>query len=213
MTVLTPLGFAQQDAPTAERPATILTPLGFAQRYAVTSARSVTIVLIGAGAFASAGEVTTQTSEKRALSALGFNTQPKDFQRAGGSVEVFLVGAQALALGQSLLGANVTIIPDGAGLTASAGGVRFDNDVGVDIVNLTAEARALSGSEIDDITGFRLLPRKSVRDWRGYRTRSESADRRHPQEYIESRGNRPQTGSQSPEDDDIDYVPITPDDL
>ena len=81
---------------------------------------------------------------------------------------------------------------------------------GTAITNTGAEANANSGYSIDPVSGFKMLPfshphSKLRKRWDGQIIRLGSLDKRHPQEFIESRGDRSQRGPESPESDPV-YV-------
>ena len=106
--------------------------------------------------------------------------------------------------------------PPYAGFTARDPSVVVE--VGTPITNAGVTA-TLSNYEVDPMSGFRQYPindpySKLKKRWDGQFVRTKSMDPRHPQEFVKSRGNHPQTGPQSTERDDtfID-VAVSADDL
>lgn len=109
-----------------------------------------------------------------------------------------------------------------AGFTVGLLGVFGDPvpevDKGTPITNSQAAAFR-SNFEICARTGFRQLPTwhpdsKFMRDGYGEYVRTKSADERHPQDFVKSRGGDKQIGSVSPEPDNVFIsTSIAPEDL
>ena len=180
-----------------------LAPTGFAQQDGGAVTFGADVSLTGVAISAIGAEVTVQSETQTYLSPAGFAQQTRNFIASVGNINVTLVGAQVQAQAQALLGAELEVIPDSAYVTSYAASIQIDADEGVQIVNPDAETPSLSNTELDDITGFRILPGRGVRDWKGYRTRKRSADMRPLQENLTYRGiDRSQRGPQSPELED-----------
>jgi len=194
---------------------TVLTPLGFAQQDAPAAVIGVDVTLTGASASAIGAAISVQTAGRPYLSPLGFTQQSRNFNAVGvGNINVTLVGAQAKAQAQSLLGASYFITPDGAAGVGDAGTPQVDEDKGVSITNTGADV-PLSNSELDDITGFILYPKEGIRTWKGFKSRKRSADKKPLQEGATLRLLKSSTqGPQSAEgDDNFISTTVTPEDL
>ena len=75
---------------------------------------------------------------------------------------------------------------------------------GVEVDNTEATAPTSSGYNICDRTGFRALPHELVTDpYSKNKVLKRFADDHQWQENIRSRGNSPQRGPRSPENDDV----------
>ena len=74
---------------------------------------------------------------------------------------------------------------------------------GLEITNTNATTSVPSNYEMDDRTGFRVLPGVLIRDGQtGIYVTKRSYDPRHPQELVRSRTDRLE-GSRSPEQTDV----------
>ena len=92
-------------------------------------------------------------------------------------------------------------------------------DPGTAIENASAQTSANSNYSICPVSGFKQLPfnhpqSKLRKRWDGQIVRLDSLERRHPLDSLESDGDQPQRGPQSPEPD-ITYLAtsVAPEDL
>lgn len=85
--------------------------------------------------------------------------------------------------------------------------------VGTDITNPNAETRTLSGSEIDDQTGFRLYPGEAVGSYRGWLTRKKSADIEPFRESLRHRSTTNSFAKFTEQDDNFLSSSVAPEDL
>lgn len=187
---------------------TRLAPIGFVTQSTTTPEIGVEITLVGAQAAANHGFIATANQALPRLRPFGFSTQASDYtgKGLGDNVEVTLVGAEARALATGLLGADTDIVPDGAGVEAGAGLTQFVFDYGVLITNPNA-SDGVTNYQVDQRTGFKELPSwhpnsEIVEDGYGKHVRKKSADPRHPQDFVRSGRNAPQSGPQNPETSD-----------
>lgn len=92
-------------------------------------------------------------------------------------------------------------------------------DAGTAITNATATTNVPTNYEICPISGFRQWPQwdsisRIRKRWDGQYVRAESLDSRHPQEFVESRGNVRQEGPQHAEPEDVFIADsVAPEDL
>lgn len=193
---------------------TILSPLGFATQKGATREIGTIVDLSGAAAAGQSGNITTITSALRKLSGIGFNQQARNFTGKGvGNVEVVLTGALAVGQAEELEGADVNFYPDGISGLGVGGDMAADPDIGTPIENTTAETRDLSGSEVDDLTGFILYPGEATASYKGWRSRKKSADQEPFRESLKHRSVTISSAKFTEQDDSFIADSIAPEDL
>ena len=185
---------------------TVLSAFGFTTQAGATKTVGQVVELTGAQSSASAGFLTETGATTVQLSPFGFTQQSRVFsgKLTGDNVTVSLTGAAIQCQAEQLDGASYFITPDSGAALAEAGIVTDSADQGTQILNPDAQTRAYSGSEIDDRTGFRVLPGQLVRDdYSGNLVHPRYRDAPQEQERVRSARNTPQRGPQAPELDDV----------
>lgn len=122
-------------------------------------------------------------------------------------------GAVAVGQAEELEGADVNFYPDGvAGL--GVGGIAAANpDSGTPIENTDAETRELSGSEIDDLTGFILYPGEATASYKGWLSRKKSSDQEPFRESLKHRSVTISAAKFTEQDDNFLVDSVAPEDL
>jgi len=184
---------------------TVLSPILLPRQNNGTKNVGQDVSITGVSISVIAANISTLTSERRTLSPVLLPTRARNFGGKGlqDNVSVTLTGVEITARLQSLTGATAILVPDGVELSSSVGDVFAEKDEGVQIENSDAETRAYSGSNIDDRTGFRVLPHELVTDpYSKNKVLKKFIDDHQWQENIRSRGTSPHRGPRSPEPDD-----------